>query len=66
LQVKKKEKRVLEGKSAELERFLRARVDNVKKAAKNLRAVLSWWEIIGAGAFSSLLPLSPTYFRQQM
>lgn len=31
-----------------VERFLRARGDSVKKAAKNLRAVLSWRETIGA------------------
>ncbi|KAF7041704.1 hypothetical protein CFC21_051457 [Triticum aestivum] len=31
-----------------VERFLRAKGDNVKKAAKTLRAVLSWRETIGA------------------
>lgn len=49
-----------------VERFLRAKGDNVKKAAKNLRAVLSWRETIGAGALSPSLSLPPTCFRQQM
>lgn len=33
-----------------VERFLRARGESVKKAAKHLRAALSWRETIGAGA----------------
>jgi hypothetical protein len=36
-----------------VERFLRSRGDSVKKAAKQLRAALSWRETIGAGSFST-------------
>jgi hypothetical protein len=54
-----------------VERFLRSRGDSVKKAAKHLRAALSWRETIGAGAPSfrsislhSLLSVSlPVIFR---
>jgi hypothetical protein len=50
-----------------VERFLRARGESVKKAAKHLRTVLSWRDTIGAGTFnnpsfhfSPLFPSIPT------
>lgn len=39
-----------------VERFLKAKGDNVKKAAKCLRSCLSWRESIGSGTFI-ILPL---------
>lgn len=39
-----------------VERFLKAKGDNVKKAAKQLRASLSWRDSIGTGMFLSPPP----------
>ena len=39
-----------------VERFLRSRGENVKKAAKHLRTVLSWRETVGAGTLISFHP----------
>lgn len=35
-----------------MERFLKAKGENVKKAVKSLRACLSWRDSIGIGTFS--------------